>query len=243
LREAARTVPAFSPTARSPALLSGGWAAVNLKVSKVAALAACRFLSRARAINTHPDLVANRERIGGTPEADAATLAAEAAIAAGTLQRRRVTAAEATPLPAGVFATTGRALRFLSNSVGFKGVRRTHRGEYMAELFDGPHRYNLGCFDTPEAAAEAYDRASIRVRPDAQSLQLNFPPERYAQEVALKRERGTAAADEAEPVLCADAGVCMQLCAAGVENEEAEEAAAAAAAAPMQEVLGRSALL
>jgi hypothetical protein len=254
---AARTEPAFSPTAAKPELLSGSWTAKNLQVSKQAALLTCRFLSRCRTINTHPGLARRRERIGAATQADAAALAAEAAIAAGTLQRRRVTAEEATPLPKGVCVTTSRALRFIRNAAGFKGVHSARAGEYSAELFDGATRYNLGTFASAGEAAEAYDRACIRVRAVTQPQMLNFPMSLYVEEsralqaeLAAKRERQAAEAaaaeaaggSAAEPEQLGDkAGAGVLLCDEGADEAQAQaqaplEAEAQAQAQPEAQV-------
>lgn len=169
LREMARR-PEFSAQAASPRILSGGVVAAELKVSKLAAIAAVRFLTRAKAINTHPDLVAARQCARTEEPLDEAALRAEAAIAEGVLTRRHVAPEEASPLPPGVFATTGRAVRFVSNALGFKGVHKSRDGGFIAELFDGPHRYNLGKYATAEEAAEAYDRGATAKARAAHSL-------------------------------------------------------------------------
>ncbi len=133
-------------------------------MSKMVANAVVRFLSSARVINAHPGLAPQRLRGGSETPADAACIAAEAAIASGQLVRQRVAAHEAQVLPPGVFVTTGRAVRLVQNRAGFKGVRLSHGGQYLAELFDGPKRYNLGLYPTAEAAAAAYDKGARLAR-------------------------------------------------------------------------------
>ena len=165
----------------SPRYANGKFVAAEFKVSKIVANAVVRFLSRARVINTAPELAASLERAGNNRPLNAAARAAEAAIAAGTLLRPIVSASEATPLPPNVFVTTGRSVRLVHNSAGYKGVRRGPNG-FVAELFDGPKRYNLGTFETAAEAADAYDRGVMRVRAVTSASQLNYPLERYIAE-------------------------------------------------------------
>ena len=175
-------------TQATPRYANGKFVAAEFKVSKIVANAVVCFLSRARVLNTAREVADSLARAGNDRPLGAAALAAEAAIKAGTLLRPVVSAAEATPLPPNVFVTTGRSVRLVHNTVGYKGVRRGPRGVFIAELFDGPARYNLGTFATAAEAAEAYDRAVITVRPVTSASQLNFPLERYA-----KREEQPAA--------------------------------------------------
>ena len=184
----------------SPRYVNGKFVAAEFKVSKIVANAVVRFLSRARVINTAPELAVMLERAGNHRPLGAAALAAEAAIAAGTLVRPVVSAAEATPLPPNVFVTTGRSVRLVHNSAGYKGVRRGPRG-FVAELFDGPMRYNLGTFETAVEAAEKYDRAVMTVRAVTSASQLNFPLERYIEEAKQKKQLAsqTAAQPTAQP--------------------------------------------
>ena len=187
----------------APAYVAGKDVSRRFRLSKVVANAAVRFLTRAGVLNTHPSLAFARARGGSDVPLDATALAAEAAIASGALQRPRVTAEEATPLPPGVFTTAGRSVRLISNKAGFKGVRPAKNGCFVAELFVGPERYTLGTFATAVEAAEAYDRGAarracaallrtgltrlrstagcLRVHTVTQPAQLNFPLARYAQ--------------------------------------------------------------
>ena len=187
--------------------VNGKFVAEHFRVSKLVANAVVAFLSRARVVNAGAKLAEARARAGNERTLSAAGQAAEASIAAGKLPRPVVSAADATPLPPNVFVTTGRSSRLVHNGVGYKGVRRTKAGaEFVAELFDGPTRYRLGVFATAIEAAEAYDRAVLRVRPVTTASQLNFPLERYAKaegaDADVKAEGGDAhdaAAADAEP--------------------------------------------
>ena len=62
------------------------------------------------------------------------------------------------------------------NTTGFKGVYR--RGQrWRAQLTDGGRHHFLGCFDTPEEAARAYDTAA-RLH-FGEFAHLNFPEASY----------------------------------------------------------------
>lgn len=50
--------------------------------------------------------------------------------------------------------------RMRSNVTGYKGVGRHGRG-WRARITTTAKRVSLGCFDTPEAAARAYDKAAV----------------------------------------------------------------------------------
>jgi hypothetical protein len=204
-QDAVRTWAQARSAAEAKRYVTGKFVAAHFKVSKLVANAVVAFLSRARVVNAAHELQEARTRAGTERLLSAAGQAAEAAIAAGTLRRPVVSASEATALPPNVFVTTGRSSRLVHNNVGYKGVRRAAKaGEFTAELFDGPTRYRLGTFATAVEAAEAYDRAVIRVRPVTTASQLNFPLERYA---AANNRKGSesaaapAAAANAEPQL------------------------------------------
>lgn len=68
----------------------------------------------------------------------------------------------------------------VNNTSGFKGVcrnRRNVRKVWRAEIWTGGRRNGrhifLGCFETAEAAARAYDEAAIRLH--GRFARLNFP--------------------------------------------------------------------
>jgi hypothetical protein len=58
------------------------------------------------------------------------------------------------------------------NRFGFKGIRRTRRGKYRAAI-GRQGCSELGTFDSPEAAARAYDKAARALYGDF--ARLNFP--------------------------------------------------------------------
>jgi len=63
-------------------------------------------------------------------------------------------------------ATAGENMRNLlkhtDNTSGFKGVSfRTDRGKWLAKIAVNRKQIHLGYFDTPEAAATAYDTAAL----------------------------------------------------------------------------------
>lgn len=49
------------------------------------------------------------------------------------------------------------------NTSGFKGVSRC-RGRWNAKIMHDGTAYSLGCYDTPQEAADAYDRAAMRLQ-------------------------------------------------------------------------------
>ena len=58
------------------------------------------------------------------------------------------------------------------NTSGFRGVTR-HRDKWAAQItFEGKH-YNIGCYETPIDAANAYDAKAKELR--GSSFILNFP--------------------------------------------------------------------
>lgn len=62
------------------------------------------------------------------------------------------------------------------NTTGFKGVYR-RRNKWRAQVSAGNKHHYLGCFDTPEDAARAYDAKAIELF--GAYACLNFPRESY----------------------------------------------------------------
>lgn len=50
-----------------------------------------------------------------------------------------------------------------NNTTGFKGVTRLKTGRYAAQIGAGGRHFHVGVYDTPEAAARAYDDAAKRL--------------------------------------------------------------------------------
>ena len=61
-----------------------------------------------------------------------------------------------------------------NNKTGFKGVS-LHRKKYRAQLRFNGERFSLGCYDTPEEAARAYDEKAKELH--GEYANLNFPDE------------------------------------------------------------------
>jgi hypothetical protein len=49
-----------------------------------------------------------------------------------------------------------------SNKTGYRGVVKTGK-KYQAFIYDGQKRIELGSYETPELAAEAYNKKSIEL--------------------------------------------------------------------------------
>ena len=59
-----------------------------------------------------------------------------------------------------------------TNKSGFKGVR-LDKGRWRAKIYADRVAHSLGCHDSPEQAARAYDAAAIRLH--GEFARLNFP--------------------------------------------------------------------
>lgn len=95
-----------------------------------------------------------------------------------------------------------------ASSLGFIGVRKRPWGKFAAEIRDstrGGARVWLGTFDTPEAAALAYDQAAFSCR--GATAVLNFPVERVQESL---RDLEINVCTEGSPVLALKGRHCKR---------------------------------
>jgi hypothetical protein len=77
---------------------------------------------------------------------------------------------------------------YRQNKSGFKGVHfNKRRGGFCAQIQHRKVPHYLGCFDTPEDAARAYDVAALALHGDF--ARINFPEESGARMAAPRRKR------------------------------------------------------
>lgn len=79
------------------------------------------------------------------------------------------------------------------NKTGYKGVRRYSRG-YWAEIGSGKSKRSLGCFNTPEEAAVAFDiAAEASKKPRHTNTSLGFISHLFREKIGtpIPRKRGS----------------------------------------------------
>ena len=69
---------------------------------------------------------------------------------------------------------------------GYIGVSLTKSKRYQARLYFDGKQHNLGCFDTANEAAHAYDQAILKYNGPIRNL--NFPPQTTNDEIQIKEE-------------------------------------------------------
>ncbi len=81
-----------------------------------------------------------------------------------------------------------RNTRKMFNSTGYRGVGK-ERNKYRAVLYKGKVKYDLGFFDTPEEAAEAYNKKSEELFGKTRSLNvIGHPKKRYDPTIEKRKQ-------------------------------------------------------
>lgn len=80
-----------------------------------------------------------------------------------------------------------RNTRKMFNSTGYRGVSK-ERNKYRAVIYQGSKKYDLGFFDTAEAAANAYNKKSEELFGKTRSLNNIGSPKQKYDAIAEKRQ-------------------------------------------------------